>query len=58
MSTLLVISLMVFVLIKASMLVEQTQFPIRQWAEFQKIHATDKLLENINVKMDNFTVAT
>jgi hypothetical protein len=24
----------------------------------KKIHATDKLLENINVKMDNFTVAT
>jgi hypothetical protein len=23
-----------------------------------KIHATDKLLENINAKMDNFTVAT
>jgi hypothetical protein len=24
----------------------------------QKIHATDKLLENINAKMDSFTVAT
>jgi hypothetical protein len=24
----------------------------------KKIHATDKLLENISVKMDNFTVAT
>jgi hypothetical protein len=24
----------------------------------KKIHATDKLLENINAKMDNFTVAT
>jgi hypothetical protein len=24
----------------------------------KKIHATDKLLENINVKMDNFIVAT
>jgi hypothetical protein len=24
----------------------------------KKIHATDKLLENINGKVDNFTVAT
>jgi hypothetical protein len=24
----------------------------------RKIHATDKLLENINAKMDSFTVAT
>jgi hypothetical protein len=26
--------------------------------EFGKIHATDKLLENISAKMDSFTVAT
>jgi hypothetical protein len=24
----------------------------------KKIHATDKLLENIDAKMDNFTIAT
>jgi hypothetical protein len=86
MSTLLVISTMVFVLIKASMLggtipvsrsttanrvvlgrISTNMSPLRDIIRDQvrinnkvgkKIHAMDKLLENINAMMDNFTVAT